>query len=93
MGSRGGDGSQTESTVNYQFLCSPNATLTIGGIQNIARKGHEVVWVLYEDAEVATGKSDANGNPEKIATRQAKFAYVDRVYDAVPMSVALGFGA
>jgi hypothetical protein len=93
LGSRGGEGSQTESTVNYQFLASPNALLNIGGIQNIARKGHEVLWVLYEDAEVFTGKSDANGNPEKIATRKPKFAYVDRVYDEVPLATALGFGA
>lgn len=93
LGGRGGEGSQTESTVNYQFLASPNAILNIGGIQNIARKGHEVLWVLYEDAEVATGRSDSNGNPEKIATRKAKYAYVDRVYDAVPLATALGFGA
>jgi hypothetical protein len=93
LGARGGEGSQTESTLNYQFLASDNALLNIGGIQNIARKGHEVLWVVYEDAEVFTGKSDNNGNPEKIATRKAKFAYVDRVYDAVPLATALGFGA
>jgi hypothetical protein len=91
MGSRGGNGSATESTVSYSFLASPNATLTVGDIQNIARKGHEVLWIAYQDESVFSGNTPG-GNPEMVPVRVPKYAYVDRVYDPIPMAAAFGFG-
>lgn len=86
LGARGADGSEAEATVSYQFAMAANQSgVNIGGIAGVAKKAWEVAWVRYEDAVVST---DGQEKP----TRQPKYVYVDRVYEEVAMSVALGFG-
>jgi hypothetical protein len=57
----------------YQFAASANATgLSISGIvTGIAKKGHELLWVLFEDEEDATAQR---------LTKRPLAAYVERVY-------------
>jgi hypothetical protein len=86
LGARGSDGTDAEATVSYQFAMSKNVTgQTIGGIAGIAKKAWEVAWIRYQDKVVTVGGKD-------VPTREAKFVYVDRVYEEVAMAAALGFG-
>ena len=86
LGARGSDGTTAEATVSYAFAMSANATgLTIGSIANVAKKGHEVAWIRYEDTITV---ADSKDQP----TRVPKFVYVDRVYETTAMASALGFG-
>jgi hypothetical protein len=58
--------------ITYQFAASANATgLSIGAISGIAKKGHELLWVLFEDDEDTTAKR---------LTKKPLCAYVERVY-------------
>jgi hypothetical protein len=86
LGARGSDGTSAEATVSYSFAMAANATgLTIGSIAGVAKKGHEVAWIRYEDTITV---ADSKDQP----TRVPKFVYVDRVYETVAMASALGFG-
>jgi hypothetical protein len=54
----------------YKFIASPNATnLSVGGIGGITKKGHEYLWVRYED-DVA----------QNTLLRKPKAVYVNEVY-------------
>lgn len=62
--------------LSYKFSQSPNAgagktlaALTIGSIANIAKDGHDYLWVRYEDS--------VNAN---VLIKQPKAVYVNRVY-------------
>lgn len=65
--------------IAYQFAASANATgLSIAGIiTGIAKKGHELLWVLFEDDEDATAKR---------LTKKPLCAYVERVYTEASFS-------
>lgn len=70
--------------IQYQFAVSRNAaSLTIGTITGIVKRGHDYVWVLYEPGEDATAR-------KLIQTPLA--AYVERVYDETNF-VDLGIGS
>lgn len=57
----------------YHFAASANATgLTIGSIASVAKKGHDYLWVLFEDDEDSSAK--------KLVQRPLA-AYVEKVYD------------
>jgi hypothetical protein len=57
-------------TLSYKFVASPNVTeQTIGDITGIEKKGHEYLWVRYEDA-VSTNE----------LVKKPKFVYVNKVY-------------
>jgi len=63
-------------SLSYKFLASANAgvgqylpALRIGSITDIEKKGHEYLWVRYED--------DVNAN---VLLRKPKAVYVNRVY-------------
>ena len=87
LGARGSDGSEAEAEVTYQFAVADNLTnLTVGSITGVDKKAWDVAWIRYEDTITTVGVDD---NP----TRVAKFVYVDRVYDTIPLASALGFGA
>lgn len=87
LGARGSDGSVAEATVDYQFVVSTNKTgLSIGDIVGIEKKGWEYLWVRYKDDEAT-----ADGKTRPVKTPQ--FVYIDRVYEEIAMSTALGFGA
>lgn len=64
--------------ITYQFAASANATgLTIGSITGIEKRGHEFLWVLFEDDEDTTAKR---------LTKKPLAAYVERVYTEVDFS-------
>lgn len=82
LGASGDEGTNTETTITYQFACSENAkALTIGAIANIDKDGHDYLWINYKDVE-------DGGNPVK----QPQFAYVERVYKRASLAGILGFG-
>jgi len=57
-------------TLSYKFVASPNVTeQTIGDITGIEKKGHEYLWVRYEDA-VSTNE----------LVKKPKYVYVNKVY-------------
>jgi hypothetical protein len=68
--------------VAFQFVASENKTgLTIGTITDVAKKGHEYLWVEYLDSIDAGGR--------KICT--PLYAHVEQVYPTTAMS-GLGLG-
>lgn len=57
-------------TLSYKFVASPNVTAqTIGDISGIEKKGHEYLWVRYEDT-VSSNE----------LVKKPKFVYVNKVY-------------
>jgi len=86
LGARGSDGSDAEATINYQFAMAANVEgQTIGSIAGVAKRAWEVAWIRYQDTITVAGGNDQ-------PTRVAKYVYVDRVYDEIAMTTALGFG-
>lgn len=70
-GARGSKSGHDLWQVNYKFKVSINATnLTIGDITGINKKGHEFLWVVFEDEEDDTAKK---------LVKRPKYAYVERV--------------
>lgn len=86
LGARGSDGTEAEVSVSYSFAMAANVPgMTIGSIAGVAKQGWQVAWIRYQDTIVqADGKDNA--------CRVPKYVYVDRVYDVIPMGIALGFG-
>ena len=87
LGSSGGWGPETETTVQHQFACVANRTaargnlLNIGDVLNIVKAGHDYAWVRY------VSDVDA-GRPVKVA----KHVYVEQVYSRAAFIPLLGFG-
>lgn len=68
-------------SLTYRFIASPNVTnQTIGPVSGIEKKGHEYLWVQYEEAE-----------SNNVLVKKPKFVYVDKVYRDGDFS-ALGIG-
>jgi hypothetical protein len=69
-------------SLSYKFVASQNITgQTIGTITNIAKKGHEYLWVRYEDS--VTGSD---------LVKRPKYVYVNTVYKEGAFS-GLGIGS
>lgn len=82
LGASGREGTDTETDVKYTFAASENLIQqTIGDVLNVDKKGWEHAWIRYEDAE-------DNGLPVK----KPMWVYVERVYEAIDLATALGFG-
>ena len=68
-------------SLTYRFLASPNVTdQTIGSITGIEKKGHEYLWVRYEESESSS-----------TIIKKPLHVYVDKVYRDGDFS-ALGIG-
>ena len=68
-------------SLSFRFVASKNVTgETIGDISGVAKKGHEYLWVRYEDAV------DSN-----VLLKKPKAVYVNKVYREADFS-ALGIG-
>lgn len=68
--------------LSFKFIASPNATgLTVGEITGIAKKGHEYLWVLYED--------DVS---DDTLLKKPKAVYVNQVYKTASFA-GLGIGS
>lgn len=84
LGADFSDGIKSDPTCTYNFLRLPNiAGATIGDLTGIAKKGHEYLWVYFEE----TPDPSAKNRPAK----RPKYAYVERVYDITDFS-SLGIG-
>ena len=80
IGGTGADGSDSEAEIGYQFVASGDATLTIGDIAGIAKKGHHLLWIEFKD-EVEAGQ----------AVRQPKRVHIERVYDPIDFAAVFGW--
>ena len=70
--------------ITYQFAASANATgLTIGSITGIAKRGHDFLWVLFEDNEDTTAQR---------LTKKPLTVYCERLYTEIDFSL-LGIGS
>ena len=57
-------------SLSYKFVASPNVTAqTIGDITGVEKKGHEYLWVRYEDSV-----------SENELVKKPKYVYVNKVY-------------
>lgn len=82
LGARGADGTEAEASVNYQCAMSANADgLKIGEILNVAKRGHDYLWVTYR-------KQEEDGKP----VSEVEFVYVDQIYNEIDLTATLGFG-
>lgn len=80
-GASGQDGTESDASIAYNFIASQNATgLTIGEITGIAKKGHDYLWVEFED-KVVSGQ----------AARTPRRVHIERVYDAINFASSLGW--
>lgn len=88
LGASGEEGTDCETTINYQLACAENADgankLTIGAIANIVKRGHDYAWVRYAD--------DVDAGPPKRPIKFAKHVYVERVYAVTSFKTLFGFG-
>lgn len=83
LGASGEIDAALPTDVTYSFAASANATLSIGGIiTGIAKKGHQHLWVKFEDVVDATAKK---------TVQQPLAAYVETLYKTSAFS-ALGIG-
>lgn len=81
LGGTGSDGREAEAEVTYHFAASENAVgLQYGDIDSIAKKGHEYIWVEFEQKDSA-GK----------AATVPKLIHVERVYDPISFSGTFGW--
>lgn len=83
LGATGEQGSESETTINYQFACSENLqNKIIGNITVVEKRGWDVSWIRFKP------NTDAN----KPVT-QPQYIYIERVYEEVNLAALLGFGA
>ena len=81
LGCTGREGTETETTVSYQFAASQNAVLNFGDILNVNKRGWDYAWVAYEEHV-------ENGQP----AQRPKWVYVEEIYEGINLAAALGFG-
>lgn len=81
-GATGSDGTGREASVTYTFIAVSNEVdKTIGSITGISKEGHHVAWVEFEDSE-EDGES---------ASTTPLYVHIERVYDYLNFTSALGF--
>lgn len=84
LGADYAQGIKSDPTCSYKFLELPNITgLTLGVLTGIAKKGHEYLWIYFEDVPDPAAKNRPAKRP--------KYAYVERVYGEADFS-SLGIG-
>lgn len=77
------EGLVADPQFDLHFLRCPNLSgLTIGGITGVAKKGHEYMWIKFEEVSDATSKT---------LLKKPKNIYIERLYDAADFS-AFGVG-
>jgi hypothetical protein len=83
LGADGEQGVDSDPTWSYDFSRMPNLTAQqIGDITGIAKKGHEYLWVLFEETTDAGAKA---------IVRRPKAVYIERLYQLAAFS-SLGIG-
>lgn len=82
LGARGTEGTDTETTVEYNFAMSANVNdLAIGDL-TVDKDGHDYIWFQWKDA-VSNNRT----------AKQPEFAFVERIYPRADLAAVLGFGA
>jgi len=85
LGAQGEVAVKTDPEITFNFAASENITgLTIGDIGSIAKKGHDYIWIRYEDVK------DAAATPP-VTVQQPTAVYVERLYDQADWT-AFGIG-
>lgn len=85
LGAEGGDGTNSEATIDYHFACEENLeglTFQNGTITGVSKQGHDLLWVEY--------RSDKDASDKPVVKVIA--AHVERLYRRVDLKAALGFG-
>ena len=78
MGASGSQKGEEDWSITYNFSCSANATgLSVGTITGIAKRGHDYLWVMYDDSVDSTAKR---------IVKTAVAAYVEQVYPYAALS-------
>jgi hypothetical protein len=67
-------------SLSFRFVASPNVTGQTVGAMSVNKKGHEYLWVRYEESSTSTDR-----------VKKPKYAYVNKVYKDGNFS-ALGIG-
>lgn len=81
LGANGSQGTKSDPTIEYEFMRLPNLqNQTIGDIVGVAKRGHDYLWVLFEDTYDSAAK---------VMKKVPKFVYVEQVYPYADFS-ALG---
>lgn len=80
LGASGSDGTDAEAEVTYNFAASENATITMGDIVGIVKKGHHYAWV--------ESKPDVLSDQ---AVTVPKYVHVERVYDEIDFETVFGW--
>lgn len=71
--------------IGYSFAARPNLSgVTMGDITGIAKKGHEYLWAVYQDAVAA-------GGAKEFVVKKPIQVYVERVFEVGDFS-GLGIG-
>jgi hypothetical protein len=84
LGCSGAEGTDAETEIQYQFACSANAaSLTIGEIADVVKRGHDLAWIKYQDATDTAGGTT-------YPVKKPQFAYVERMYEEIDLALALG---
>ncbi len=73
LGGDGNFGNKIDPELQFSWAASSNATLTIGGITGIAKKGHDYLWLIYEDNKTGSGA-------DTYVVTKPRAAYVERIY-------------
>lgn len=74
MGADGGQKNINQAEIAFEFSAIENITgVSIPGLENVDKKGHEYLWILYEEAK----DDDAKFTPKR-----PKAVYVEKVYDS-----------
>ena len=81
LGADGSDGTDSDAEATYHVAAEENLTgLVIGAISGIAKQGHDLLWVWWED--------NVEGNAPGVKPRGV---YVERLYRRTNFTTALGF--
>ena len=72
IGASGSQGTHSDPEVTWNFVASANVEgMTVGDITSVDKKGHEYLWVDFEDIEDATAN---------FTVKQPRSCYVEQVY-------------
>lgn len=83
VGAEGGKTGGRPWEISFHFAATPNATISIPGIENAMDKlGWEYLWIRYEDS---------GDDPSKQLVKKPVAAYLEQVYPIAPFSL-LGIG-
>lgn len=74
LGATGDFGTEIDPQLQFTWASSKNADLTIGTIADIAKKGHEYLWILYEEEKIGAG--DAT-----FVVTKPKAVYIEKIYE------------